>query len=422
MRIIVTGLIGQYPLGGVTWDYFQYVLGLHQLGHEVFYIEDTGQWPYVPEANGLSKEGDYTVAYLKSLFERFGLSDRWAYCFPWQEQWFGLSQAKRREVIETAELLINVSGTLEDPTKYRARGRMAYIDSDPVFTQVKIAKGNDYFKKLIDSHDVTFSFGEALANHGTQGHSTEGHSTEGHSTESKNTTESKSTQTPDTGHNWLPTRQPMVLSEWPVATEDRGVYTTIMNWHSYKPIEFEGRKFGQKDIEFPAYYELPNRVQPIAIEVAANGGRGDKLPRELLAHRGWNVVDPAEVCPDLDSYRDYISSSRGEWSVAKSGYVAGQSGWFSCRSTCYLAAGRPVIVQDTGFSEVLPTGKGILAFRSLDEAVAEIKEVESDYATHRDAARSIAEQYFDSAKVLQSLIERAMNSETPREQEAEISG
>ena len=382
LRVIVTGLIGQYPMGGVTWDYFQYVLGLHQLGHDVYYIEDTGVWPYAPPEDGTVKDCKYNTDYLEGLFRRFGMEDRWAYCFAWKRQWFGLSDAKRREVIETADLLINVSGMLEDPERYRGRGRMAYIDSDPTFTQVKLAKGYDYFRSLIDAHDVTFSFGERLGE--------------------------ADSKTPSSGHDWIPTRQPMVMSEWPVGGEDRGVYTTVMNWNAYKPVIYEGRTFGQKDIEFRAYMDLPERVSPIQLELAANAGKGHKLPKELIRHNKWNLVDPNQACPDLDSYRDYITTSRGEWSVAKSGYVEGQSGWFSCRSTCYLAAGRPVVVQDTGFSRVLPVGKGLLPFSDPDGAVAALESLEADYEGHRDAARALAEDWFDSAKVLPRLIEDAM--------------
>lgn len=389
LRIIVNGLIAQYPLGGVTWDYFQYVLGLHQLGHDVYYIEDTGQWPYTPSEDGLVKECDFNVNYLAKLFDQYGMGDRWAYCFAWKKAWHGLSDSVRKEVIETADLVINVSGTLENPELYRGRGCMAYIDSDPTFTQVKLAKGYDYFRKLIDMHDVTFSFGEALG---------------------PNTPE-----TPITGHDWRPTRQPMVLSEWPVGGDHRGVYSTVMNWSAYKPVEYEGRTFGQKDVEFRHFLDLPARVAPARLELAANAGKGHKLPRELLGHKGWALVDPSVVCPDMDSYRDFITTSKGEWSVAKNGYVVGQSGWFSCRSTCYLAAGRPVIVQSSGFEKILPVGMGLLSFHDFEEAVEAIAAVESDYDAHREAARALCEDYFDSAMVLTQLIESALNPTRDRE-------
>ncbi|MEE9126082.1 MAG: glycosyltransferase family 1 protein [Planctomycetota bacterium] len=379
LRIVVTGLIGQYPLGGVTWDYLQYPVGLARLGHDVYYIEDTGQWPYTPAENGLAKNCDYTVEHLSAVFDRFGLEGRWAYKFPWQSQWFGLPEARRKDIIDTADLLINVSGTLERPEDYRGAGVMAYIDSDPVFTQVKIASGNDYFRKLIEQHDVLFSFGEH-----------------------------HSANTPHTGHEWLPTRQPILLDEWRPQPSHRDVFTTVMNWSAYKPIRFEGKAYGQKDIEFKRYVDLPELVAPTVLELAAAQGKDQKLPRELLVHKGWKLVDPSQVCPDLDTYRAYIQSSKAEWSVAKNGYVAGQSGWFSCRSACYLAAGRPVVVQETGFSSVLPVGEGILSFTTPEQAREDIRRVEADHERHCRAARAIAEEYFDSDKVLTQLVERAM--------------
>ena len=380
LRVIVTGLIAQYPLGGVTWDYFQYVLGLARLGHDVYYIEDTGQWPYNPYEGGVSKGCEFNVEYLAGIMARYGLAERWAYRFPWQSQWFGLSEAKRQEVIHTADLLINISGTLERPEEYRHARRMAYIDSDPVFTQVKLARGQVDFRKWIDLHDVQFRFGERF-----------------------------SSAVPDTGHQWRPTRQPIVLSEWHPETPYRQVFTTVMNWTSYKPVIHNNQSYGQKDVEFMRFCDLPKLVLPMELEIAVNTGKTRRTPRALLAHRGWRVVDPEEVCADFDSYRRYVETSKAEWSVAKNGYVVGQPGWFSCRSACYLAAGRPVVVQDTGFGDVLPVGEGLLSFRTLDQAVAAIKDIDARYAYHAEAARAIAETYFDADKVLAHLIEEALH-------------
>ncbi|HET9296161.1 MAG TPA: glycosyltransferase family 1 protein, partial [Candidatus Binatia bacterium] len=279
LRIIVTGLIAQYPLGGVTWDYFQYVLGLAQLGHEVYYLEDTGQWPYNPQEGGLGKDCDFNVQYLSAVMSRYGLGEQWAYRFPWQSQWFGLADAKRQEVIRSADLLINVSGTLEQPEEYRHINRLAYVDSDPVFTQVKLARGQLDFRKWIDVHDVQFSFGECL-----------------------------STDVPETGHHWRPTRQPIVLSQWHPERPFREVFTTVMNWTSYKPVVYGDQSYGQKDLEFARFQELPRLIAPTALEIAVNAGKTRRTPRHLLARKGWRVVDPAEVCPDLESYRDYIES------------------------------------------------------------------------------------------------------------------
>jgi hypothetical protein len=181
-----------------------------------------------------------------------------------------------------------------------------------------------------------------------------------------------------------------------------------MNWTSYNPVVYNGQTYGQKDVEFLRFLELPEMVAPIRLEIAVNEGKTRRTPHALLAHKGWHVVDPEVVCPDLDGYRQYVESSQAEWSVAKNGYVIGQPGWFSCRSACYLAAGRPVVVQDTGFSAVLPVGEGLLPFTTVEEAVAAIQDVEADYARHAGAARAIAETYFDSEKVLTRLLDEAL--------------
>jgi hypothetical protein len=408
LRIIVTGLIGQHPsLGGVTWDYLQYALGLARLGHDVYYFEDSGQWPYTnnggPSGNDwVARECGTNVEHLAKTMARFGLQGKWAYHFPTARQWYGLSGENRRRVIESADLLINVSGTLEHPENYRGVKRLIYIDSDPAFTQVKLALTQEHadFCDRVNAHDMHFSFGEHFTS-----------------------------VIPDTGHHWRPTRQPIVLSEWQSSMAPRNVYTTVMSWTSYKPISYAGRSFGQKDIEFRRFLELARSVHPISLEVAMHKlehidwqtddndsltricGKActDSLtPYDLLTLLGWRVVDPSLVCANLDDYRAYIESSKAEWSVAKNGYVTGRAGWFSCRSACYLAAGRPVIVQDTGFGAVLPVGEGILSFSTIDEAVAAIVECEANYERHANAARAIAETYFDSDKVLSRLIEDAM--------------
>ncbi len=406
LRIIVTGLIAQHPLlGGVTWDYLQYVLGLARLGHDVYYFEDSGEWPYTPDggASGdawIARDCTPNVDHLGKVMARFGLSGRWAYRFPTKPRWFGLSGRERRAVIESADLLINVSGTLRRPADYRRVKRLVYIDSDPVFTQVKLMlpRGQLKFRKRVNAHDAYFSFGEAF-----------------------------SPAVPATGHRWRPTRQPIVLSEWQHSAAPGEAFTTVMSWTSYRPLRCAGQNFGQKDVELRRFLELPGRVRPTVLEIALNrtqhidweverrasgscDGAGESLrptAGDLLSRMGWRVADAARIGCDLDSYRQYIQSSKAEWSVAKNGYVRGQAGWFSCRSACYLAAGRPVVVQDTGFGSVLPTGEGVLSFRTMEEAADAIREVEGDYDRHAKAARAIAEEQFDSDKVLTRLIEEA---------------
>jgi hypothetical protein len=379
----------------VTWDYLQYVLGLARLGHDVYYLEDSGQWPY--DRRGGASGSSYVVTdcrqnvdYLEKVMVRFDLASRWAYRCPIDSRWYGLTEEQRLAVIESADLLLNVSGSLVRPQEYGAVRRLAYIDSDPVFTQVKLARGQENFCREVDAHEVHFSFGECLSG-----------------------------AVPATPYHWQPTRQPIVLSEWSASTPPREVITTVMNWTSYNPVACDGRIYGQKDLEFERFLELPERVAPTSLEIAVKGTRRRRVPERLLTYKGWRLVDPLEVCPDLDSYRRYIQASKAEWSVAKHGYVVGRPGWFSCRSACYLAAGRPVVVQDTGFCQILPTGEGILPFQTMEEAVAAIREVEAHYGWHAAAARQIAEAYFDSDQVLTRLIELA-TADIPSQRSEEV--
>ncbi len=397
LRIVVTGLIGQYPLGGVTWDYLQYVLGLHNLGHDVYYLEDTGFWPFNPTQGGLSETGcEFNIEYLNQVFSHFGLHERWMFCFTKDSdarEWYGMPEAKRQQVLGSADLLINVSGCLLDPGAYRKIPRMAYIDSDPVFTQVKLALGWTSFREQISTHDCCFTFAE-----------------------------NPDHCMPETGIEWIPTRQPIVLDEWRqsnrTAHSQRNALTTIMNWTSYDALCHNNIEYGQKDQEFERFISLPGELKKqnitLDLELAVNQGKTEKTPEQRLKNHGWSLAEPNLVCPDLHSYREYINHSLGEWSVAKQGYVTGQSGWFSCRSACYLAAGRPVIVQDTGFSNVLPCDGGIHAFTSMNEVLQGIEKLQSNYAREQMFATEIASAYFDSAIVLNNLVDQAMTNKSSR--------
>ena len=402
LRIIVTGLIGQHPrLGGISWHYLQYVVGLAALGHDVYYLEDSGEYPYNLDGGPSGTEWNArdcneNLTHLAEVMGRFGLADRWAYRDAPRSRWYGLSEGRRGEIVRSADALVNVSGTLEHPGEYRRIPRLIYIDTDPVVTQIKLANGKTEFGKRVGAHDIHFSFGERLAE-----------------------------PVPATGHVWWPTRQPIVLSEWRPETPAGEAFTTVLNWTSYAPLEYGGRVYGQKDVEFKRFLDLPESVAP-PMEVALSrtqhleweetsdehgpGERRSTTPRELLTRAGWRVVDASDTCCGLDRYRDYIESSRAEWSIAKNAYVQGQPGWFSERSACYLAAGRPVVVQGTGFADLLPVGQGLLSFATPEQAVDAIREVHGDYARHARAARDIAGEYFDSAKVLERLLDRALAS------------
>jgi hypothetical protein len=392
LRVVVSGLIAQHPrLGGVTWDYVQYLTGLTRCGYDVFYIEDSGAWPYRFPDEDQDTGGGPNARYLQRVMERFKMKDRWAYRAGSDKCWYGMPDAKRREVVRTADLLINVSGSLRRPRDYRRIPRLAYIDSDPVFTQIK-AFQSARMRARLNAHDVHFSFGECLPQAGV----------------------------PVTPYCWIPTRTPIQLEEWPNSRQHRDVYTTVMSWTSYHPLRYNGCSYGQKDVEFRRFIEVP-RNAAVMLEVATHAfvrrrweihpgeGRAED-PVSLLKRNGWRLVDSLKRAKNLDSYRDYISGSKAEWSVAKHGYVAGRPGWFSCRSACYLAAGRPVIVQDTGFRSVIPAGEGVLAFRTMAEAVDGIRRVESDYARHSRAAREIAAEYFRAESIVAKLVEDAFSS------------
>lgn len=382
LRIIVTGLIAQYPLGGVSWDYLQYVLGLSRMGHDVYYLEDTGFWPYNPESGGLSEDGcSYNVAYLNSVMKRFGLQDKWMFRHDYTDQWFGLADHSRKKLLVDADILINVSGCLAYPERYRSVDRLVFIDSDPVFTQVKLLLGYESFRQQVDQHDVLFTFAENPLH-----------------------------SVPDSGDHWLPTRQPIVLQEWEPIEKHRNTFTTVMNWTSYDSLELDGETYDQKDKEFEKFMRLPEFLPEGSLELAVNDGKTTRTPRDKLRSAGWNIVSPDDVCADMKSYRQYIQNSAAEWSIAKQGYVKGQSGWFSCRSACYLASARPVVVQDTGFTEVIKSGEGLMAFSNFDQALAGIESVRENYQRHSDSARAVAEKYFESSVVLDQLLNNALST------------
>ena len=395
LKIIVTGLIGQhYEMGGVTWDYIQYLQGLKLLGHEVYYIEDSGEWPYnlTGGPNGDQWETqncDQNVSHIHQVLQRFGMENNWGYKYPVTGTWFGMSEKKRENVIRESDLLLNISGTLMTPEDYRSVNRMVYIDSDPGFTELKMRETR--FRERVICHDHFLSFGELL-----------------------------SSQKTDSGIKWQATRSPIVLSEWDSDAINNGFYTTIMNWTSYKPMEKEGKIYGQKDSEFIKFLELPQKKKDCVFEVAMGSVQHDnwkstshsdkdfgnfKSPQELLTRYGWKVSDAHQKCNNMDNYREFITQSRGEWSVAKGGYVVDKSGWFSCRTACYLAAGKPAIVQNTGFDQILPTGFGLFAFESMDEIENALDLVEGNYGYHCKKAKELSEAFLDSNKVLSHLIE-----------------
>jgi hypothetical protein len=407
LRIIVTGLIAQhYTLGGVTWDYIQYLIGLKNLGHDVWYVEDSGEWPY--NFDGGATGNDWlpedcmgNITYLEKVCDFAGLSGKWAYYFPTKSEWYGLSDQKRKNLLETADLLINISGSIDRTSNYSQIDKRIYIDSDPGFTQIKLKSEDVEFTRRVLDHNIHFSFGENLGN-----------------------------ELQIEGLQWYPTRTPIVLSCWNHLKANGHKYTTVMNWKSYKSLKFRGKEYGQKDIELVKFLELPRLRKDLNFEVALSKTVHKRSwasniqnqiepgafesPKDMLEKFGWSVVDPHVTCFDLFTYRDYVENSRAEWSIAKGGYVVTKSGWFSCRSACYLAAGKPVIVQNTGFEGIIPTGKGVHIFNTMAEIIDAVDQVETNYDQECTAAREIAEEYFSADKVLSNLIDVAYSNSVKR--------
>ena len=368
MRIIVTGLVGQYAFGGVAWDYLQFVEGFRQLGHDVFYLEDTEMWPYDPVNNTVTADCSYNVRYLDDVMTRLGLAGRWCYRNAADSSVHGTP-------CENADVFLNVSGCGVLRDEYRKIQKKIFLDSDPMFTQIALAAGQ---RDEIREYDAHFTFAENM--------------------------DANDCRIPTAGLEWIPTRQPIVLDWWKPSPGGE-LFTTVMNWVSYKPAECEGETWGQKDVEFLKFVDLPARTTQ-KLEIAMGMGPGMKRPTEMLREKGWAIVEPGERLPDPWTYRDYLRASKGEWSVAKEGYVKSHSGWFSCRSACYLALGRPCVLQDTGWSRVYPTGDGLFAFDTMEEAVAGIEEINADYAHHAKEARALAETMFDARTVLGQMLEQ----------------
>lgn len=382
LRIIVLGYIVRGPLGGLAWHHLQYMMGIARLGHDVYFVEDSDDYPscYDPARHVTDTCPDYGLLFATQAFGGVGLGDRWVYYDAHTARWLGPCAEKILSILETADLILNLSGVNPIRPWFAKIPVRVLVDTDPVFTQVRHLE-EPLSRKLALQHTVFFSFAENI--------------------------KLPRSTIPNDGLPWQATRQPIVLDTWPVTPgPSSGKFTTIMQWDSYAMREYKGLRYGMKSDSFGPYLELPEKVKS-GFEIAVGS---PTAPRALLRSKGWTVLNPLEPTRDPWTYQRYIQRSKAEFSVAKHGYVVSYSGWFSERSAAYLASGRPVVVQETGFSDWLPSGSGVLSFSTLDEALAGIQEVNRRYEFHCEAARAIAEEYFDAGKVLRRLVESAMNT------------
>jgi hypothetical protein len=368
MKILFAGIIARYPFGGVTWCSLMYLLGLRALGHDVFYIEDTGECVYDPVQNTRATDPSYGTNYINAALEPYGLGDCWAFV-NYDGSYHGRTVADVRRYCADADLYLNLSGgSWFWRDEYAAIPRSAFIDSDPAFTQLAIAKAEPWYVDFFKRFDHLFTFG---ANIGTP-----------------------ACPVPVGDFLWHKTWQPVTLDDWRPAAPPGSRFTTVMTWQ----IESFADVGGNKDQEFVRYIDLPSRTAQ-RFELAVNG------PQKLLREHGWSTVSAMEVSRTPGEYREFVHRSKAEFAVAKHTYVVNRSGWFSDRTECYLAAGRPAVVQDTGWSAHLPSGEGLFAFSSAEQALAAIDAVNADYALHARRASEIARDHFDARLVLARLLD-----------------
>ena len=380
-RIVLLGMMTKMPVAGVVWQNLHYLLGLERLGCDAYYVETHARTPSMLMSDPGDDSSALAAEYIAAIMRRFGLADRWAYRALHDDgSCFGMSELELERLYASADLLINLHGGTQPLPELAASGRLVYLETDPVQLQLELSHGVQETLDFLEPHSAFFTFAE---NWGRPGCRLPTHER----------------------FSFVPTRQPVVLDLWPDRTaQPADVFTTVGNWRQeWRDVTYAGERYTwSKHHEFLALLDLPARTGA-AFELALSSCGADE--RAMLAEHGWGVRDGLEVSRGIDEYRDYVGSSRGEFTVAKDQNVRLRTGWFSDRSATYLASGRPVVTQDTGFGAALPIGAGLLAFDTPDAAAEAIEQVDADYAIHAWAARDLAREYFDHAAVLGPLLE-----------------
>jgi hypothetical protein len=376
--VVVSGMVAGVPFqAGASWAVLQYVLGLERLGHDVLLVEQWEPPPHEPLADTAS------AAYFRDLVRGFDLDERAALLRAGTEETVGLSYAQLRERCHAADLLLNISGTLTDTGLIGNIPVRAYVDLDPVFNQLWDDSGIDMG---FEPHNRFVTVGQALG--------------------------TPECPVPTGGREWIATLPPVVLERWPAAAgPGDGSFTSVGNWRGYGSVELDGVQYGQRVHSMRPLMELSRRSDA-RFRLALAIHPDERADLEALATNGWELVDPVEAAGTPARYERFIRDSTAELGIAKSGYVLARSGWFSDRSACYLASGRPVLAQETGFSRFLPTGEGLLCFETVDDAAAGVEAIRGAYARHARHARELAEELLDSDRVLASLLDR-LGEEAP---------
>jgi hypothetical protein len=368
-RVCISGALAQQPYrSGHSWVFLQYLLGFRKLGFDVLFL-DRVESDLVGDDAG--------PRFLASVMQRFGLEAD--YCLLGLEGGpvAGISRPEALRRVRDSMLLINVTGFLEDAELLAAARKRVYLDIDPGFAQMWRELGlHDAFA----GHDAFVTIGENIGR--------------------------PDCRIPTCGLDWITTRPPVMLDLWPPTLEAGSAFTSIGSWRGpFAPVVYGGQTYGLRVHEFRKFAQLPS-ITSEEFELALEIHEAETADLNLLRSGGWRLVLPETVAGDPIAYRDYLAHSRAEFMVAKNMYVDTRGGWFSDRSACYLASGRPVLAQDTGIASLYPTGAGLLTFSTLEEAVSGVESISGDYPRHALAARDIAEKYFDSDKVLTQLLEK----------------
>jgi len=381
-KLIVFGIVFWYPLAGVTYQFLHYLIGLRRLGWDVYYVEDSSRWVFDIRDFELTPEASANIDMVAPVLEKYGFSGKWVFRGGYEGgKIYGMSEGELAKLYKEADALLNVTASQDLREEHLAIPRRVYVESDPFHVQVKVLEGDVKTLNALAGHHIHFSFGENLGE--------------------------PDCDLPVDFVCWHRTRQPVVMDLWnnPFPPSGDSVFRTVTTWKNKgKDLVFRGEKYyWTKDREFEKIIDLPQR-RPVSFELAT---LVDDETRRYLNENGWRVAPSMQISMDVDKYREYIQKSRGEFTVTKEQVVRPRTGWFSDRSATFLAAGRPVITQETGFSKFLPTGKGLFGFLTMDEILAAVDVIESDYEGSCKAAREIAQEYFAAEKVLGKLMSEA---------------
>lgn len=379
-RIVILHLAARYPFAGVIWQLLHHLIGFRGLGLDLYYIEDHRAHCYDPIARTTTRDPTRNLKTLAAVLQRYGFGDRWAFLDVVRHEYVGMTRERCLELLREADGVINLCGATEPREEHRASRCLVYLQTDPGLMQIELARKIPLTCEVASAHQFFFTYGYNLG--------------------------APDCMLPTADLDWRPTRPPVLLDEWRpgVGAARPRAFTTVGTWHNHGGDIEIGREtyYWSKDVNFRQVFEVVRRSgQPIEIATDLRDGSDFEAARA----GGFAMVPALPMSLDVDDYRGYISSSRGEFTVAKDLYVRTRSGWFSDRTACYLAAGRPVVTQRTGFEKFIPSGEGLIGFSTAQEAVGAIEAINGDYDRHARAARAIAEEYFSAEKLLGPIAE-----------------